>query len=317
MARPGQTYVAAIDQGTTSTRCMLFDQRGTVVGSDQKEHQQLYPQPGWVEHDPEEIWQRTQQVIHGALTGSGINRQQIAAVGITNQRETTLLWYRASGKPIYNAIVWQDTRTDRMVNDLARAGGQDRLRHKTGLPLATYFSGPKARWILDNVPDARAQAEQGDLLFGTVDTFLIWWLTGGPAGGIHVTDVTNASRTLLMDLRTLDWDAELLDIIGVPRAMLPRIRPSSEVYGEASGALEGVPIAGDLGDQHAATVGQACYSVGEAKNTYGTGNFMLLNTGTDIVPSSRGSASSRPSMRWKARLPSPARSSSGCAITWA
>jgi glycerol kinase len=288
MARPGQTYVAAIDQGTTSTRCMLFDQRGTVVGSDQKEHQQLYPQPGWVEHDPEEIWQRTQQVIHGALTGSGINRQQIAAVGITNQRETTLLWSRASGKPIYNAIVWQDTRTDRMVNDLARAGGQDRLRQKTGLPLATYFSGPKARWILDNVPDARAQAEQGDLLFGTVDTFLIWWLTGGPAGGIHVTDVTNASRTLLMDLRTLDWDAELLDIIGVPRAMLPRIRPSSEAYGEASGALEGVPIAGDLGDQHAATVGQACYSVGDAKNTYGTGNFMLLNTGTDIVPSSSG-----------------------------
>jgi glycerol kinase len=287
-AAAGGPYVAAIDQGTTSTRCILFDRHANIVASAQEEHQQLYPQPGWVEHDPVEIWERTREVIQGALANSGIQRERIAAIGITNQRETTVLWHRASGKPIYNAIVWQDTRTDRLVNDLARSGGQDRLRDKTGLPLATYFSGPKARWILDNVPDARAQAEHGDLLFGTIDTFLIWWLTGGPDGGIHVTDVTNASRTLLMDLRTLDWDAELLETIGVPRAMLPRICPSSEIYGEARTVLSGVPIAGDLGDQHAATVGQACYSSGEAKNTYGTGNFMLLNTGTDIVPSRSG-----------------------------
>jgi len=267
---------------------MLFDHGGNVVASDQKEHQQIYPRPGWVEHDPEEIWQRTQEVVHGTLVRSGIERGQIAAVGITNQRETTLLWSRSTGKPVYNAIVWQDTRTDRIVNELASSGGQDRFRSKTGLPLATYFSGPKARWILDHVPGARAAAEQGEVLFGNVDTFLIWWLTGGPHGGVHVTDVTNAARTLLMDLHTLDWDTELLDTIGAPRAMLPRIRSSSEIYGTASGVLEGVPVAGDLGDQQAATVGQACYSVGEAKNTYGTGNFMLLNTGTELMLSRSG-----------------------------
>jgi glycerol kinase len=286
---PEGAYVAAIDQGTTSTRCMIFGRAGDVVAIDQREHEQLFPRPGWVEHHPEEIWQRTQAVIRGALDKSGLQREQIAAVGITNQRETTLVWHRASGKPVYNAVVWQDTRTDQIVNELAREGGQDRFRDKTGLPLSTYFSGPKIRWMLDNVPDARSGAEKGDLIFGNVDTFLIWWLTGGPNGGVHVTDVTNASRTLLMDLRTLDWDADLLDAIGVPRAMLPRIRSSSEVYGQvAAGELAGVPIAGDLGDQHAATVGQACYSVGEAKNTYGTGNFMLLNTGTELVPSHSG-----------------------------
>jgi glycerol kinase len=282
------TYVAAIDQGTTSTRCMIFDHAGNVVAVDQKEHEQIYSRPGWVEHNPEEIWQRTREVVRGALDVRGLRREQLVSVGITNQRETTVAWYRRTGKPIYNAIVWQDTRTDQFVNELARQGGQDRLRDKTGLPLATYFSGPKIRWILDNVPDARAAAQSGDLIFGTLDTFLIWWLTGGPHGGVHVTDVTNASRTLLMDLRTLDWDDDLLTTIGVPRAMLPDIRSSSEVYGQATGVLEGVAVAGDLGDQQAAMVGQACYSVGEAKNTYGTGNFMLLNTGTVLVPSKSG-----------------------------
>ncbi|MBV9547500.1 MAG: glycerol kinase GlpK, partial [Chloroflexi bacterium] len=283
------TYVAAIDQGTTSTRCMIFGQAGEVIGIDQKEHQQIYPRPGWVEHNPEEIWQRTQEVVQGALTRSGLERDQIVCVGITNQRETAVVWDRGTGKPIYNAIVWQDTRTDQIVNELGRqGGGQDRFRAKTGLPLATYFSGPKVRWMMDNVPDARPAAEKGELLFGTMDTFLIWWLTGGPNGGVHVTDVTNASRTMLMDLRTLDWDDELLEMIGVPRGMLPGIRSSSEVYGKATGAFEGIPVAGDLGDQQAATVGQACYSVGEAKNTYGTGNFMLLNTGTELVPSRSG-----------------------------
>jgi glycerol kinase len=284
---PG-TYVAAIDQGTTSTRCMIFGRTGDVIAVDQLEHQQIYPRPGWVEHDPQEIWLRTQEVIRGALDKSGLRRDQIASVGITNQRETTVVWDRHSGKPVYNAIVWQDTRTDQIVNELARQDGQDRFRQKTGLPLATYFAGPKIRWILDNVPQARVGAQNGDLIFGTIDTFLIWWLTGGPHGGVHVTDVTNASRTLLMDLRTLAWDEDLLQTIGVPRAMLPDIRSSSEVYGLATGALEGIPVAGDLGDQQAATVGQACYSVGEAKNTYGTGNFMLLNTGTELVPSTSG-----------------------------
>jgi glycerol kinase len=285
---PDGTYVAAIDQGTTSTRCMIFDHAGNVVALDQKEHEQIFPRPGWVEHNPDEIWQRTQEVVNGALGASGLRRDQIASVGITNQRETAVVWHRRTGKPIYNAIVWQDTRTDQIVNELARQGGQDRFRDKTGLPLATYFSGPKIRWILDNVPNARAAAEEGELLFGNLDTFLIWWLTGGPSGGVHVTDVTNASRTMLMDLHTLDWDADLLQTIGVPRAMLPTIRSSSEVYGCATGVLEGVPIAGDLGDQQAATVGQVCYSVGEAKNTYGTGNFMLLNTGTELVGSKSG-----------------------------
>jgi len=285
---PEDTYVAAIDQGTTSTRCMIFGRAGNVVAADQKEHAQIFPRPGWVEHDPDEIWQRTQEVVRGALDKSGLRRDQIASVGITNQRETTVVWSRRTGKPVYNAIVWQDTRTDQIVNELAREGGQDRFRHKTGLPLATYFSGPKIRWILDNVPNALAAAHSGDLIFGNMDTFLIWWLTGGPHGGVHVTDVTNASRTMLMDLRTLDWDEDLRQTVGVPRAMLPEIRSSSEVYGYATGVLEGIPVGGDLGDQQAATVGQACYSVGEAKNTYGTGNFMLLNTGTELVPSKSG-----------------------------
>jgi glycerol kinase len=281
-------YVAAIDQGTTSTRCMVFDHAGNVVCFDQQEHQQIYPRPGWVEHDPREIWERTQAVVRGALAKGDIAASDLAAVGITNQRETTLVWDRATGEPLHNAIVWQDTRTDAICNALAREGGQDRLRAKTGLPLATYFAGPKARWILDNVPGAREKAERGDALFGTVDSFLTWWLTGGPDGGVHITDVTNASRTLLMDLATLDWDDDLLATVGVPRAMLPEIRPSSAIYATARGDLAGVPIAGILGDQQAATMGQGCYRPGEAKNTYGTGCFMILNTGETIVPSASG-----------------------------
>ena len=281
-------YAAAIDQGTTSTRCMIFDHDGSVVCFDQKEHEQIYPKPGWVEHNPEEIWQRTQEVIQGALNKGNIDKSDIVAVGITNQRETAVVWDRTTGKPIYNAVVWQDTRTDQICNQLGREGGQDRFRDKTGLPLATYFSGPKIRWVLDNVPGAREAAERGDAVFGNIDTFLVWWLTGGPDGGVHITDVTNASRTMLMNLETLDWDEEILSAMGVPRQMLPQIRASSEVYGTAKGALEGIPVAGILGDQQAALVGQTCYSVGEAKNTYGTGNFMLLNTGTDIVPSKSG-----------------------------
>ena len=281
-------YAAAIDQGTTSTRFMVFDHGGQVIGVEQREHEQIYPKPGWVEHDPKEIWLRTQQVISGGLEKAGIGRDDIVAVGITNQRETAVVWDRTNGEPVYNAVVWQDTRTDTIVNELARDGGQDRLRTKTGLPLATYFSGPKITWILENVEGARARAESGDLLFGNVDTFLIWHLTGGPDGGIHVTDVTNASRTLMMNLETLDWDDEILGILGVPRSMLPEVRASSEVYGEAQGDLAGIPIAGDLGDQQAAMFGQTCFSVGEAKNTYGTGNFLLLNTGTEAVQSKSG-----------------------------
>ncbi len=288
-ALPDRTYVAAIDQGTTSTRCIIFDQSGAVIASDQKEHRQIYPRPGWVEHDPAEIWQRTQEVVQGALDQNDLRRDQIAAIGVSNQRETTVVWDQRTGTPIHNALVWQDTRTDQIINELARAGGQDRFRARTGLPLATYFSGPKVRWLLDNVAGARAAARAGHLLFGNIDTYLIWWLTGGPQTGVHVTDVTNASRTLLMDLRTLEWDDELLETIGVPRVMLPRVCSSSEVYGNVSaGPLAGVPLAGDLGDQQAATVGQACYDVGEAKNTYGTGNFMLLNTGTELVASKSG-----------------------------
>jgi glycerol kinase len=281
-------YAAAIDQGTTSTRFMIFDHSGNVVGVDQKEHEQIYPKPGWVEHDPMEIWTRTQEVIEGALRKSGVDPKDIAAVGVTNQRETTIVWEKATGKPVYNAIVWQDTRTDKICNELAADGGQDRFRPKTGLPLATYFSGPKIKWILDNVPGVREKAEKGEVLFGNIDTWVIWNLTGGPQGGVHVTDVSNASRTMLMNLETLDWDDEILGILGIPRAMLPAIRPSSEVYGYARGLLDGIPVAGDLGDQQAALFGQACYSPGEAKNTYGTGCFMLLNTGTRPVPSKSG-----------------------------
>lgn len=281
-------YAAAIDQGTTSTRCMIFDHSGNVVCYDQKEHEQIYPRPGWVEHSPDEIWERTQSVIRGALNKGGLSASDIVAVGITNQRETTVVWNRKTGRPVYNAIVWQDTRTDQICNELAADGGQDRFRAKAGLPLATYFSGPKIRWILDNVPGAREAAEAGDVVFGNIDTFLTWWLTGGPDGGVHVTDVTNASRTMLMNLETLDWDDEILGIMGIPRQMLPKIMPSSMVYGTATGDLAGVPVAGILGDQQAAMVGQTCFDPGEAKNTYGTGSFMLLNTGAKIVPSKSG-----------------------------
>jgi len=282
------TYVAAIDQGTTSTRCMIFDHSGSVVCYDQKEHEQIYPKPGWVEHSPDEIWERTQSVIRGALAKGNLSASNLAAVGITNQRETTVVWNKKTGKPVYNAIVWQDTRTDLICNELAKDGGQDRFRKKVGLPLATYFSGPKVRWILDNVEGARAAAEAGDVVFGTIDTFVTWHLTGGTNGGVHITDVTNASRTMLMNLATLDWDDEILGIMGIPRQMLPAIKASSEVYGMAVGDLAGIPVAGILGDQQAAMVGQTCYSPGEAKNTYGTGCFMLLNTGTVPVQSKNG-----------------------------
>src|SRR5260221_7705998 len=281
-------YSAAVDQGTTSTRFMIFDHAGKVVAVDQKEHEQIYPKPGWVEHNPMEIWESTQEVIDGALKKSGVDPKDIAAVGITNQRETTVVWDRATGKPVYNAIVWQDTRTDAICNELTNDGGQDRFRTKVGLPLATYFSGPKVKWILDNVPGVRQKAEKGEVLFGNIDSFVIWNLTGGPHGGVHVTDVSNASRTMLMNLETLDWDPDMLKIMGIPRAMLPAIKASSEVYGNAAGALAGIPVAGDMGDQQAALFGQTCFSVGEAKNTYGTGCFMLLNTGNKAVQSKNG-----------------------------
>jgi glycerol kinase len=281
-------YVGALDQGTTSTRFMIFDHSGGVVGIDQKEHEQIYPKPGWVEHDALEIWTRCQEVIKGALQKTGLKASDLAAVGITNQRETAVVWDKKTGKPVHNAIVWQDTRTDTICNELAKDGGQDRFRAKVGLPLATYFSGPKVKWLLENVEGLRAKAEAGDLAFGNIDTWCLWNLTGGVDGGLHITDVTNASRTMLMNLETLDWDPEILKIMGIPKAMLPQIRPSSEVYGECVGELAGIPVAGDLGDQQAAIFGQTCYSVGEAKNTYGTGNFMLLNTGTKPVQSKNG-----------------------------
>jgi glycerol kinase len=281
-------YVGAIDQGTTSTRFMIFDHEGNVVGVDQREHEQIYPKPGWVEHDPREIMTRTSEVIDAALKKANIRASDLAAVGITNQRETTVVWDRTTGQPVYNALVWQDTRTQDIVTELSRDGGQDRFREKTGLPLATYFSGTKVKWVLDNVEGARAKAEAGDLMFGNVDTWVIWNITGATHGGRHVTDVSNASRTMLMNLETLDWDEGQLQAFGIPRSMLPEIRPSSEVYANATGTLAGIPVAGDLGDQQAATFGQAAYDVGDAKNTYGTGNFMLLNTGTDIVPSKSG-----------------------------
>ena len=279
-------YAAAIDQGTTSTRFMVFDHGGQVVSVDQKEHEQIYPKPGWVEHDAMEIWERTQEVVRAGL--DKVQASDIAAVGVTNQRETTVVWDRSTGQPVHNAIVWQDTRTDQICNELSADGGQDRFRAKTGLPIATYFSGPKIKWILDNVDGVRARAESGDVVFGNIDTWVIWLLTGGPDGGAHVTDVTNASRTMMMNLETLDWDDEILGILGVPRAMLPEIRASSETYGEARNGLAGIPVAGDLGDQQAALFGQTCFSVGEAKNTYGTGNFLLLNTGNEAVQSKSG-----------------------------
>jgi glycerol kinase len=281
-------YVGALDQGTTSTRFMIFDHSGNVIAVDQKEHEQIYPKPGWVEHDAMEIWTRSKEVIAGALAKAGIQPSDLAAVGVTNQRETTVIWDRTTGRPVHNAIVWQDTRTDTICNDLAKDGGQDRFREKVGLPLATYFSGPKIRWVLDNVPGVRERAERGEVVFGNIDSWCIWNLTGGVNGGLHITDVTNASRTMLMNLKTLDWDPEILAIMGVPRAMLPEIRPSSQRYGECKEGVPGVPVAGDLGDQQAAIFGQTCYSVGEAKNTYGTGNFLLLNTGTSPIQSKSG-----------------------------
>ena len=282
-------YVGAIDQGTTSTRFIVFSRSGQIVATAQKEHEQIYPQPGWVEHNPKEIWTRTQEVIAEAMQAKGLKASDLAAVGITNQRETTVVWNRKTGQAVYNAIVWQDTRVSGYVEEMSKSGGQDRLRAKTGLPLATYFSGLKIRWILDNVPGVRALAESGDVIFGNIDTFLMWSLTGGPNGGIHVTDVTNASRTQLMNLETLAWDEEILALFNIPAAMLPRIASSSEVYGQvAAGPLVGVPLAGDLGDQQAALVGQACFEPGQAKNTYGTGCFLLLNTDVKPVQSKFG-----------------------------
>ena len=277
-------YIAAIDQGTTSTRFIIFDHGGNVVAVDQKEHRQIYPRPGWVEHDALEIWERTQEVIAGALAKSGISSEDIVAIGVTNQRETTLVWDKNTGEPVYNAIVWQDTRTDVICNKLGKQAGQNRFRRKTGLPLATYFSGPKIKWILDNVKGAKAKARKGELLFGNMDTWIIWNLTGE-----HVTDVTNASRTMLMNLKSLNWDDDILKVIGIPRAMLPTIKSSSEVYGNVtSGVLSDIPVAGDLGDQQAALFGQTCFKPGEAKNTYGTGCFMLMNTGETPVQSKAG-----------------------------
>ncbi len=277
-------YVVSIDQGTTSTRCILFNAAGEIAGVDQREHDQIYPQPGWVEHDALQIWSRTQSVIAGAMARAGAAARDIAAIGITNQRETTLVWDKATGAPIANAIVWQDTRTAAICARLARDGGQYRFQKQVGLPLATYFAGPKIKWLLDNIPGARTRARKGGLLFGTLDSWLLWNLTGR-----HATDVTNASRTMLMNLRTLDWDPAMLKALGIPRAMLPEIRSSSEVYGAATlPALRGVPVAGILGDQHAALFGQTCFRPGDAKNTYGTGCFMLLNTGGAPVISKNG-----------------------------
>jgi glycerol kinase len=284
-------YVAAIDQGTTSTRCILFDHSGSIVAAEQTEHRQILPRAGWVEHDGREIWSNTRQVVAGALARAKVTVANIAAVGITNQRETTIVWDRRTGEPIHPAIVWQDTRTQRICDSLAAlGGGADRYKDVVGLPLATYFSGPKVRWILDRVDGARDAAQRGDLLFGNMDTWLLWNMTGGPEGGLHVTDVTNASRTLLMDLRTLQWSEDIAAELGIPTAMLPQIRSSSEVYGTGprGGLLPGVPIAGDLGDQQAATFGQVCFETGTGKNTYGTGNFLLLNTGSERVRSENG-----------------------------
>jgi glycerol kinase len=284
-------YVAAIDQGTTSTRCILFDHGGGVVAVDQVEHRQILPRPGWIEHDPLEIWENTRRVVAGVLARADLTAADVAAVGITNQRETAVVWDRRTGRPVYNAVVWQDTRTQGICDRLgALGGGADRYRDRTGLPLATYFAGPKASWILDEVDGSRDAAERGELLFGTIDSWLLWNATGGPEGGLHLTDVTNASRTLLMDLDRLAWDEDIAREMGIPMAMLPEIRSSSEVYGTAQGhsLLGGVPVAGALGDQQAATFGQVCFDVGTGKNTYGTGNFLLLNTGGERMRSEHG-----------------------------
>jgi len=282
-------YVGAIDQGTTSTRFIVFDRAGQIVSSAQREHEQIYPQPGWVEHDPEEIWRCTLLVIADAMRDGGLRARDLVAIGITNQRETTIVWDRRTGAAVYNAIVWQDTRVADAVAELARDGGADRFRQKTGLPLATYFSALKIQWILNNVSGARERAAAGELFFGTVDTFLLWQLTGGAAGGVHLTDVTNASRTQLMDLESLAWDREILEVCGIPLGILPRIASSSELFGKAQlAAIKDVPITGILGDQQAALVGQTCFEPGEAKNTYGTGSFLLMNTGARPVASKFG-----------------------------
>ncbi|MFD7698585.1 glycerol kinase GlpK [Streptomyces caelestis] len=286
-------FVGAVDQGTTSTRFMIFDHSGNEVAKHQLEHQQILPRSGWVEHDPVEIWERTNTVIQNGLRDGGLSATDLAAIGITNQRETTVVWDPRTGRPYYNAIVWQDTRTDSIAAALERDGHGDVIRHKAGLPPATYFSGGKIKWLLENVDGLREAAEAGHALFGNTDAWVLWNLTGGPNGGVHATDVTNASRTMLMNLETLDWDDELLDVFGIPRAMLPAVHPSSdrEAYGTARTSRPlgaAVPITGVLGDQHAATVGQVCFSPGEAKNTYGTGNFLVLNTGTELVRSEHG-----------------------------
>lgn len=288
---PDTKYVLAIDQGTTSTRAIVFDHSGQIVESGQIEHEQIFPRAGWVEHNAEEIWKNTREVVGLALTRANLTYKDLAAVGITNQRETAVVWDRTTGKPVYNAIVWQDTRTQKIADELgALGGGADRYKAKVGLPLATYFSGPKVKWILDNVEGARAKAEAGDLAFGNTDSWVLWNMTGGVDGGVHVTDPTNASRTMLMNLDTLTWNEDIANDMGIPLSMLPEIRSSSEVYGKGreGGMVPGVPIAGILGDQQAATFGQACFEVGHAKNTYGTGNFMLINTGTEPIPSKNG-----------------------------
>ncbi|GAB4097443.1 glycerol kinase GlpK [Brachybacterium horti] len=283
-------YILAIDQGTTSTRAIVFDHGGQIVASGQKEHEQIFPKAGWVEHDPAEIWKNARDVVGQALVNADINRHQLAAVGITNQRETAVVWDRTTGEAVYNAIVWQDTRTQRICDELGGDEGADKYKERVGLPLATYFSGPKVKWILDNVDGAREKAEKGDLLFGNTDSWLVWNMTGGVNGGVHVTDVTNASRTMLMNIDTLDWNEDIAKDMGIPLSMLPEIRSSSEVYGKGrkNDLLIDTPIAGILGDQQAATFGQACFEVGQAKNTYGTGNFMLINTGEELVRSENG-----------------------------
>jgi glycerol kinase len=283
-----ESVVVSIDQGTTSTRCIVFDRRGQLVSVAQREHRQHFPRPGWVEHDAAEIWHNVERVVPRALNQAGIHADQVAAVGIANQRETTVVWDRHTGRPVGRAIVWQDTRTDALVEELARSPGADGVRHRCGLPLATYFSGPKLRWLLDHRPGLRERAERGEVLFGTMESWLIWNLTGGPDGGLHLTDVTNASRTMLMDLTTLAWDPGALAFFGIPPAMLPEIRASAEAYGTIRSVLPGVRIAAALGDQQAALFGQTCFTAGEAKCTYGTGSFLLLNTGTELTRSGHG-----------------------------
>lgn len=282
------SFIAAIDQGTTSTRCIIFNKQAEIVSLSRKSHEQIYPQPGWVEHNPQEIWDHTRLVLQAGLQQAGLTAGEVAALGITNQRETTVAWSKSSGQPLANAVVWQDTRTSQICDRLMAAGGKDRFRKRTGLPVSTYFSGPKINWLLEHEPEVQKAARSGDLMVGTIDSWLVWNLTGGVNGGIHITDTTNASRTLLMDLETQTWDEDILETLSIPPGALPRIRPSSRVYGETTQPVSGIPISGILGDQQAALFGQTCYRKGEAKNTYGTGCFLLLNTGTKPVPSENG-----------------------------